>query len=239
MDSGRERATYAGAFGVLLLAVAAVALAPSLAGNTSVGAWAQRGPTVAAVSGVLGVGLCVFAVTVWLVSAPQVNWQPWVAALARLAAEHGQVMQEDLERGIWFDAVHGGPRFTVLVQPRKGGNVLLMSQRRARHGVLVLRDDLAPGEEFAGWSEVGGGQGWRLYAEVALASRPMLDDRRTAAALDRFFQQAGALSVEFGTDGLTLSLGLPSPDLAARAVREAIDVARQVWEATGADAARR
>jgi len=55
---------------------------------------------VAAVSGVLGVGLCVFAVPVWLVSAPQVNRQPWVVALARLAAEHGQVMQEDLGRGI-------------------------------------------------------------------------------------------------------------------------------------------
>ncbi len=239
MDSGRERATYAGAFGVLLLAIAAVALAPSLAGNTTVGSWAQRGPMIAAATGVLGVGLCVFAVTVWLVSAPQVNWQPWVAALARLAAEHGQVVQEDLERGIWFDAIHGGPRFTVLVQPRKGGHVLLMSQRRARHGVLVLREGLAPGDEFSGWSEVGGGQGWRLYAEVALTSRPMLKDPRATAALDRFFQQTGARSVEFGTDGLTLSLGLPPPDLAARAVRNAIDVARQVWEATSADGPRR
>ncbi len=239
MDSGRERATYAGAFGVLLLAVAAVALAPSLAGNTTVGAWAQRGPTIAAAAGVIGFGLCIFSVTVWVVSAPQVNWQPWVSALSRLAAEHGQAVQEDLERGIWFDAIHGGPRFTVLVQPRKGGNVLLLSQRRARHGVLVLRDDLEPGQEFAGWSEVGGGQGWRLYAEVALTSRPMLEDTRTSAALDRFFRQSGALSVEFGTDGLTLSLGLPPPELAARTVREAIDVARQVWDATRAEGPRR
>lgn len=232
MDSGREQATYAGAFGVAMLAVAAVAVAPWLLATGGTGPWVEHGPRVGAVAGVLGVGTCAFAVTVFVVSAPAVGWQPWVAALTKLAAEHGQVVSEDLALGLSFDVIHGGPRFTLRVDPRPGGAVTLTSPRRARHGIVVTRAGLSRPPEAQDWHAVGHTPAWALHSELVLAARPMLHDPRVVAALDRFFAESAGRTVLLAPDGLRLELGLPHLESAPRALRHAIEVARQLWEAT-------
>ncbi len=232
MDSGREQATYAGAFAVACLAVAAVALAPVILAPGGTGPWVHYGPSVGAVAAILGVGTGVFAVTVFVVSAPVVGWQPWVTALSRLAAEHGQVVHEDLEKGLSFDIIHGGPRFTVRVDPRPGGGVSLVSGRRARHGIAATRAGRVRPEEAVDWHPVGSGPAWTVHAELVLAAKPMLSDPRVTAAFARFFSEAPGQVIVFAPDGLRLELSLPQLDAAPRALRQAIEVAREVWEAT-------
>lgn len=227
-DTGRDRAIYAGGFGVACLLGAAYLWAETHLG-TPHAAWP---PWLWGLPATAGCGLLAFASTVFLVSAPQVSWQPWIDALSRLAREHGQEVQDDLDRGLWFDAVHGGPRFTINVLPTTNGHIRLFSKRQARHGVVVLRANEAPGDEFANWAPVVKGRGWTLYAEVVIAARSIQANVRLAAALERFFGTRSARSVLFAGDGLKMEMGLVRLESVDAAIREAIEIGRQLWDAT-------
>lgn len=156
---------------------------------------------------------------------------PWVQSLARLAAEHGQQVQSEVGVGVWFDIVHGGPRFTVLVDP-VGHRLLLKSRRNARHGVVVLRRGERGEADNASWVEVARGEAWSMRAEVRVAAAAMAQNAALAHALDRFFAFRGAVSVSFGADGLALELRLPAPESTPDVIRAGMDVARSVWHAS-------
>ncbi len=151
----------------------------------------------------------------------------WVAALRRLAAEHGQEVQSDPASGAWFDLIHGGPRFTVRVQPTKG-LLTLRGARTARHGVVVLRRGERPEGEIGQWGEVLRGAAWSLRAEVRVAARPLAETPDLHRALDRFYSFTGAKAVRFDAEGFRLELELPPPEMTDRVVRNTLDAARAV-----------
>jgi hypothetical protein len=231
-NTGRDRAISACGTSILCLAAAAYLwvethLTPvGVAGESFWPNWVWGLPATA------GAALLSFGVTVFFVSAPQVSWEPWIVALSKLAREHGQNVQDDLDRGLWFDAIHGGPRFTIQILPTDRGYIRLFSKRQARHGVLVLRAGDEPDEAYALWTPVGKGRGWVIYAEVLVAARSLMTNVRLAAALDRFFGARAAKMVVFASDGLQLDMGLVPIHAVDPAIREAIDVGRQLWEAT-------
>jgi hypothetical protein len=103
--------------------------------------------------------------------------------------------------------------------------------------VAVFRDGNRPTEDHARWSTVLMGKGWHLRAEVAVAAQGLARDATLAEALDAFFADRRARSVIFSGDGLQLELDLPPLADIERRVREALDVARRVWEALEATGA--
>ena len=157
--------------------------------------------------------------------------EPWAIALAKLAAEHGQMVQTDPILGLWFDLVHGGPRFRVSLDPHRR-TLQLSSKRVARHGFIVVPRGVRSEIDLARWTEVARGRAWSLRVEVRSASGSVSGNRALASALDDFFNFSGARSVVFGPDGLRLELALPPPDMADRVVRSATTAARAVWEAS-------
>ena len=152
---------------------------------------------------------------------------PWRHALQRLAAEHGQEVQLHPERGLWFDAIHGGPRLTVSLFPERG-TLELRGGVAGRHGMVVLRRGDSVSGDLAAWPEAFRGAGWSFRAEVRIAARGLEEARPLHLALDRFFALAGARRVAFDHDGLRVSLELPHPDSTERAVRTALDAARAI-----------
>lgn len=152
---------------------------------------------------------------------------PWVEALARLAAEHGQLVQSDPRAGAWFDLVHGGPRFMVLVEPAHG-RLTLRCRRPTRHGIVVVRRGESPAGEPAHWGEVLRGGAWSLRAEVRIAAHSLTEAHALHRALDRFFIFGGARTVLLSNGSLTLELELPPPEAVEGAVRGAIDAARAI-----------
>ncbi len=153
---------------------------------------------------------------------------PWAAALGRIAAEHGQVVQSDRDVGVWFDIVHGGPRFTVLVEPAQN-RLLLKCRQGARHGVNVVRRGLTDGEDVFRWAEVCRGESWSMRAEVRVAAVSMGQNAPLVRALDRFFAFRGAVAVRFGATGLELELRLPTPESTPDVIRAGMDVARAIF----------
>lgn len=152
---------------------------------------------------------------------------PWVRALTRLAAEHGQLVQTDPGTGAWFDLIHGGPRLTVLVEPG-AARLTLRSRLAVRHGVTVVRRGEAPEGDAARWPEVLRGAAWSLRSEVRVASSTLEDARELHRALDRFYTFPGARAVTFGSGGFRVELELPAPEEVEAVVRRAMDAARAV-----------
>ncbi len=168
----------------------------------------------------------------WLVRAGVVAdpGKPWAERLGRLAAEHGQTVQTDPEIGVWFDTIHGGPRFRVLLQPAEG-RMRLTSRQASRHGLVVLRRGEPLPPERSHWVQITGGAQWTLFAEVRISVVGLLENARLVQALERFFEFPGAQQVSFDPTGLTLELSLPSPDRTEAVVRRAMDAAWAVWGA--------
>lgn len=156
---------------------------------------------------------------------------PWAAALQKLAAEHGQQVQSSPDVGVWFDVVHGGPRFTALVDP-PGQRLILRSRRATRHGVVVVRRGDTGAGEGARWAEVARGEAWSMRAEVRVAAAAMAQNAELVHALDRFFAFRGARAVVFGAEGLSLELHLPTPEHTAGVIRTGMDVARAIQSAS-------
>ncbi len=156
---------------------------------------------------------------------------PWISPLARLAAEHGQQVQSDPALGVWFQIIHSGPRFTVLIDAR--ANVLRLDSRRAlRHGVVVVRRGEPLEGEAASWNEAARGASWSMYAEVTAGAASLAHSRELGGALDNFFAFRGARRVVFGAEGLSLQFRLPSPEATPAAIRSALEVARTIWHAS-------
>lgn len=216
---------------------AAVGVAMAVAGTWAVSpVWADTSGSLDLVRVGLGavaiLGGTPLALWPWLVRAGVVAdpGRPWVASLARLAAEHGQAMQSDPEIGVWFDTIHGGPRFRVLLQP-VSRTMRLTSRQASRHGLVVLRQDEPIDPDRSHWMEVTRGAGWVMYAEVRISVIGLLENARLIAALDAFFDFSGASRVSFDPQGLTLELALPPADRAEKVVRRAMDAAWAVWDA--------
>jgi hypothetical protein len=168
----------------------------------------------------------------WLVRAGVVvdPGKPWADALARIAAEHGQLVNTDPEIGVWFDTIHGGPRFRVLLEPLRQ-RLRLTSRQSARHGVVVTRRGQPPEDHRSEWAKVTSGAEWSMRAAVRITAIPLVESPRLIRALDEFFAFPNARSVSFDPHGISLVLDLPHPERAARVVRAAMDAAWAVWEA--------
>lgn len=207
------------------------------------GAWAAsavfRQGVQGASAGQVTLGLALLIVGVPMVALPALvgsglvrdRGAPWAVALRKLAAEHGQQVQSSADVGVWFDVVHGGPRFTVLIEPT-AERLVLRSTRTARHGVVVVRRGDTGEGEAARWLEVARGEAWSMRAEVRVASAAMAQNGALVRALDRFFAFRGARSVTFGAEGLSLALVLPPPERTEEMIRAGMDVARGIHTAS-------
>jgi hypothetical protein len=184
--------------------------------------------------GAIGVlGGAPLAVWPWLVRAGMVvdPGRPWADQLERIAAEHGQSVQTDPELGVWFDTIHGGPRFRVWLEPLHR-RMRLTGRHSARHGLYVVRRGQALPEDRAEWGRVTAGAEWSMHAEVQISAVSLSRNATLMTALDRFFEYPGATLVSFDPTGLSLHLELPHPERCESVVRRAMDAAWAVWGAS-------
>ena len=227
-EASRTLAPLASALGGTMMLAGAWAVAPALT------AALEDADLARAAAGVVGLLLGLpLAIWPWLVRSGVVEdpGAPWALALSKLAAEHGQQVQTDPILGLWFDLVHGGPRFRVSLDPHRR-TLQLSSKRVARHGFIVVPRGVRSGIDLTRWTEIARGRAWSLRVEVRSAGGSVSGNKALEAALDDFFNFAGARSVVFGPDGLRLELESPHPEMADRVVRSATAAARAVWEAS-------
>ncbi len=218
---------FASAVGMVMAVVGTWAVSPVWADPSGSLNLVRVGLGAAAILGGTPLALWPWLVRAGVVADPG---KPWAENLTRLAAEHGQIVQSDPEIGVWFDTIHGGPRFRVLLQP-VDRRMRLTSRLASRHGLLVLRQGDAIEPDRAHWVEITKGAGWVMYAEVRISVIGLIENARLIVALDAFFDFAGASRVSFDPQGLTLELALPPADRAEKVVRRAMDAAWAVWDA--------
>ena len=229
------------AFTLIILGIACLALAAASP------VWEPAfTPTAAALTGqpewfsfavmggsVLGfVFVTVGVVILWRGGGPSERWRPYIDAIDRLAAEHGQHVEVDKKTGLEFVAVRDGQRILVRLKPEPEHSLSIKGIVAGRQTLTFIRPERAPPEDHRS-QIVGGGKGWQLRAELPAIARVMLNDVVMISMMDRFFAHADTLGIRHDVSGIEVLSELPAPDQVERRTRQAIDIVSYLRRVNG------
>lgn len=179
------------------------------------------------------VTLLVGLVAMVRVRAREEAWQPFVVALAPLAAEFGQGLDYRPGQGLCFTVRREGHALEVAVAPAE--KILsVTSATPPRQPLAWLPRDAITEPPVKDWALVGAGRAWELRAELPATARPLLEDASLRDLMERFFSRAEALAVlHLRNQGVEVRAGIVAPERLERLIREALDVAWRVRRVNG------
>lgn len=206
------------------------ALAPPAAAMAGQPEWFTWAVTGGSIAGFLFVTIGV--ILLWRGGGLAERWRPYVDAIDRLAAEHGQHVELDKRNGIEFVAVRDGQRILVRIKPEPDHSLTIKGVIAGRQKLTFLRPDRAPPEDQRSLV-VGGGKGWQLRAELPAIARVMLNDVVMISMMDRFFAHTDTLGIRHDATGIEVISELPAPDQVERRTRQAIDIVSYLRRVNG------
>lgn len=177
----------------------------------------------------VGVGV----VILWRGGGAAERWRPYVGAMTRLAAEHGQRIRVDRNNGLEFLAFRDGQRIHVRATDGPPPSLAVKGIIPGRQTLTFVRTEDNQPDPTGRTALVGGGRGWQLRAELPAIARSLLGDVVMISMMDRFFSHTESTSIVHDASGIEVVSALPSFDQAERRTRQAIDIVSYLRRVNG------